>query len=140
MTEPTATEEPQAPAEEAPWSPFPGQETAIFEVSKPINASQLHSELTTALEQEVQLSSAQEPGGDDITVWIVPGSVDRDVVQSVLDDHVADPEWGVPAQTRDYMALARKVVADDGYVLSETEIQTAIRGLVLRLQGDLPPG
>lgn len=134
MTDTTpATEE--APAEETPWSPFPDQDAAIFTVSKKINEAQLHQELEEALDQPVQMSTSRAVGADETTLWVVPGSVDAEAVQAVLDEHTADAEWGVPSSTRDYIALVRKVIENPDYALSAEEVQTAVKGLILRLQG-----
>lgn len=132
-----ATEEPQAPVEEEPkpWSPFPDQDPAIFDVTKPVNESQLHDELEKALDIPVQLSTSQTPGSSASTLWLVPGDVDREKVQEVIDQHEPNPEWGVPSSTRDFIALVRKIIEDESYELSEDEVQTAIKGLILRSQG-----
>lgn len=131
-----ATEEPQAVEEEPkPWSPFPDQDPAIFDVTKPVNEAQLHDELEKVLDVPVLLSTSQVPGADTSTLWLVPGDVDKERVQEIIDDHVANPEWGVPSTTRDFLALVRKVIENEDYQLSEAEIQTALRGLILRSQG-----
>lgn len=134
MTDTTPAIE-EAPAEETPWSPFPDQDAATFTVSKKINEAQLHQELEEALDLPVQMSTSKAVGDDETTLWVVPNTVDADVVQAVLDGHTADSEWGVPSSTRDYIALVRKVVGDPTYALSTDEIQTAVKGLILRLQG-----
>lgn len=130
-----APEEPQAAAEEQPWSPFPDQDPAIFDVHKPVNEAQLHDELEKALDVPIQLSTSQTPGDTSSTLWLVPGDVDRERVQAIIDEHEANPEWGVPSTTRDFLALVRKVIEDEDYQLSQDEIQTALKGLILRSQG-----
>jgi hypothetical protein len=134
----TAEEAPELPAvthDEVPWSPFPDQDPAIFDVDKPVNESQLHSELEQALGIPVQLSTSQAPGDTSSMLWLVPGDVDQEQVQAVIDEHEANPEWGVPSTTRDFLALMRKVTEDDDYQLSQDEIQTAVKALILRSQG-----
>jgi hypothetical protein len=125
----------QPAAEETPWSPFPDQDPAVFDVDKPLNQAQLHSELEKALDVPVQLSTSQAPGDTVSTLWLVPGDVDKEQVQTVIDEHEADPEWGVPGSARDFLALVRKIIEDESYQLSQDEIQTALKGLILRSQG-----
>lgn len=138
-TEEAPQEEPvtEQPTGEAPaaWSPFPDQDPAVFDVTKPLNEAQLHDELEKVLDTPVQLSTSQAPGDTTSTLWLVPGDVDQEKVQAVIDDHVANPEWGVPSVTRNYLALVRKVIEDEDYELSQDEIQTALKGLLLRSQG-----
>lgn len=121
--------------EETPWSPFPDQDPAIFDVQKPVNEAQLHAELEKALDVPVQLSTSQAPGDSASTLWLIPGDVDHELVESVIDEHEANPEWGVPSTTRDFLALVRKLRDDDEYELTPEEIQTAVKGLILRAQG-----
>jgi hypothetical protein len=121
------------PVTDGPQPLFPDQDSTHFEVTKRINMSQLHSELETALKQQIQLSMTR----DDVSsvngyLWIVPSGVDGDVVMKTLADHQEDPEWGIPQSQRDYLALAEKVRADPEAVLSDHEVQVGIKGLLLR--------
>jgi hypothetical protein len=130
-----APEEPAAAQEETPWSPFPDQDPAIFDVAKPVNEAQLHSELEEELDTSVQLSTSQAPGATSSTLWLLPGDVDREQVQAIIDAHEANPEWGVPSTTLNFLAVVRKVTEDDDYQLNQDEIQTAVKALILRSQG-----
>jgi hypothetical protein len=127
--------DPQVVREETPWTPFPDQDAAIFDVHKPVNEAQLHSELEKALDVPVLLSTSQAPGDTSSTLWLVPGDLDQEQVQAVIDEHEANPEWGVPSTTRDFLALVRKVGEDDDYQLTQEEIQTAVKALILRSRG-----
>jgi hypothetical protein len=120
------------PATDIPWTPFPDVESVHFELTKVVNQSQLHSELETALDQSIQLATSKTPGDEFGTLWLVPGGLDKAVIQRVIDDHVPEQEWGVPQSTRDYFALLRKVSEDPEADLTTAEVQTAIKGLLLR--------
>ena len=135
MTDVTPAEEAPAENEEATWSPFPDQDAAVFDVQKPLNEAQLHAELEQALDTPVQLSTSQAPGDSSSTLWLIPGDVDRELVENVIDEHEANPEWGVPSTTRNFLALVRKLRDDDEYELTPEELQTAVKGLILRVQG-----
>lgn len=133
MTEPTAPEDAQI--EEVPWSPFPDQETAQFHAAKEIGQAQLHAELEKALDQPVQLSTARTPGEVGETLWIVPASVDAEVVEKAIADHVPDPNWGVPQSTRDWFDVQRRVLEDPEIVLTPEEMQSVVKGLLMRQIG-----
>lgn len=136
MTEPITVEEAQeTQVEEVPWSPFPDQETAQFHTEKKIGQAQLHSELETALDKVIQISSASTPGEPGQTVWIVPADVDAEIVEQVLEDHEPDPNWGVPQATRDWFDIQRRVLEDPDVELTSQEIQTVLKGLLLRQIG-----
>lgn len=125
MTETTTTE--------PSWSPYPDSDAAHFPIAKEINQSQLHNELEKALGMQVQLSTTKERlDAVDGYLWLVPSTVDGDVVTSTLEKHVADPEWGIPQSTKDYIALVRKVMEDPEAELSAFEVQVGIKGLLLR--------
>lgn len=134
------TETPTAPAEEStveevPWSPFPDQETAQFHTEKTIGQAQLHAELEQALDRTIQLSTARVPGEDGEHLWIVPADVDAEVVEQVIADHVADPEWGIPQTTRDWFDIQRRVIEDPEIELTQQEVQTVLKGLLMRQIG-----
>lgn len=136
MTESITVEESQeTQVEEVPWSPFPDQETALFHTEKEIRQAQLHAELETALDKVIQISSASTPGEPGQTVWIVPADVDAEVVEQVLEDHVPDPNWGVPQATRDWFDIQRRVLEDPDVELTSQEVQTVLKGLLLRQIG-----
>jgi hypothetical protein len=104
-------------------------------VAKPVNEAQLHSELEEELDTSIQLSTSQAPGATSSTLWLLPGDVDREQVQAIIDEHEANSEWGVPSATLNFLALVRKVTEDDDYQLNQDEIQTAVKALILRSQG-----
>jgi hypothetical protein len=120
--------------EDATWSPFPDADVAKFHADKDINQSQLHAELEQALNRVVQLSTTSTPGEIGETIWLVPGDVDEEAVQTVIDEHQADTNWGVPQSTQDYFEVLRRVLADPEVELTSQEIQTALKGLLLRQQ------
>jgi hypothetical protein len=135
VTEPTTVAPEDAQVEEKPWSPFPDQETAQFYTEKEIRQVQLHAELEKALDQVIQISSARTPGEAGEHLWIVPATVDSEVVEQVLADHEPDPNWGVPQSTRDWFDIQRRVMEDPEVELSAEEMQTVLKGLLLRQIG-----
>lgn len=137
MTEPSteATVPEDKQIEEVPWSPFPDEETAQFFADKDVNQGQLHAELEQALDQVVQMSTARTPGEPGEHLWIVPASVDSEVVEKVIADHEPDPNWGIPQATRDWFDIQRRVLDDPDVQLSQDEIQTVLKGLLMRQIG-----
>lgn len=134
MTEaPIAPEDAQV--EEVPWSPFPDQETAQFHADKEIGQAQLHTELEQALDRTIQMSTARTPGESGEILWIVPADVDAEVVDQVIADHVPDPNWGVPQSTRDWFDVQRRVLEDPEITLTPDEIQSVVKGLLMRQIG-----
>lgn len=129
---PAATITPEAPPSPGPWQPFP--DAARFDVDKPINQAQLQAELETALGSTVEVSVTRpDPASTTGYLWVVPSSVDPDVVEQVLAAHVADPNWGVPSSVRDYLDLAQRVIQDPTTTLTDDEVQTLVKGLVARV-------
>jgi hypothetical protein len=121
-------------AQDATWSPFPDADPAQFHADKEINQSQLHAELEQALDRAVQLSSTSTPGEPGETIWLIPGDVDEETVQEVIDQHEADANWGVPQSTQAYFDVIRRVSEDPEIELTPQEIQTVVKGLLLRQQ------
>lgn len=118
--------------ENEPWKPFP--DCARFDLDKQINQAQLQSELEEALGQPIQLATTRtDPTSVAGYLWVVPESVDREVVEDTLDEHVPDPNWGIPQRVRDYADVVRKVTANPDVELTEAEMQTAIKGLLIRV-------
>jgi hypothetical protein len=134
VTEPSTVPENQQ-IEEVPWSPFPEEETAQFFAEKDVNQGQLHAELEAALDQVVQVSSARTPGETGEHLWILPATVDSEVVEKVIADHEPDPNWGVSQATRDWFDIQRRVIEDPETQLSQDDIQTVLKGLLLRQIG-----
>lgn len=134
---PAATITPEAPPSPGPWQPFP--DAARFDVDKQINQTQLQSELETALGSTVQISVTRaDPAALAGYLWVVPSTVDAGIVQQVLDAHVADPNWGVPASVRDYLDLVQRIVEDATVTLTDDEVQTLVKGLVTRMNAMAP--
>lgn len=136
MTEP-AVETPEAsqPEQEKPWTPFPDQDAAEFHADKDVRQVQLHDELEKALDRPVQLSTSSTPGEPGEHLWIVPGDVDTDVVEQVIADHKPDPNYGVPQSTRDWFDIQRRVMEDPEAELSPQDVQTVLKGLLMRQIG-----
>jgi hypothetical protein len=129
---PAVTITPEAPPSPGPWQPFP--DAARFDVNKEINQAQLEEELTEALGGPVQISVTRtDPTSLVGYLWVVPSTVDTEIVQQVLDAHVADPNWGVPTSVRDYLALVQRVIQDPATTLTDDEMQTLVKGLVARV-------
>lgn len=134
MTEP-AVETSETPQEEQPWTPFPDEETAQFHADKDVRQLQLHDELEKALDRPVQLSTARTPGEPGEHLWIVPGDVDADIVKQVIAEHEPDPNYGVPQSTRDWFDIQRRVMENPDTELSHEDIQTVLKGLLMRQMG-----
>lgn len=116
------------------WTPFPDVDCAKFELTKDVNQAQLHDELEKKLGTTIQLSGSRDPGTGLGYIWLVPSTVDSAVVTQVMDDHVPDAMWGVPQSTIDYIALVQRVMTTPDAELSDDDVKTAIRGLLVRMQ------
>jgi hypothetical protein len=131
MTNPTAPE-----TVEEPYQPFP--DCARFDLNKSFNQQQLLQELGVALGSPVQMATTSAtPGMPGATIesylWVVPSSVDRAKVQAAIDAHVPDPNWGIPESVQAYRALLAKVQGDPSVSLTTDEMQTAVKGLLVRM-------
>lgn len=126
---------PTAPVDE-PYQPFP--DCTRFDLDKPFNQQQLMQELGAALGGPVQMATTSATPGQPGTtaesyLWLVPSTVDRAKVQAAIDAHVPDPSWGIPESVQAYRALLGKVQADPEASLTADEMQTAVKGLLVRM-------
>lgn len=129
----------KAQAADEQYKPWP--DCAGYPLTKPINQAQLASELEKALGSVVQIASTSgslgSPGTVEGTLWVMPSSADPAVVQATLDAHVMDPNWGVPESVQSFRAVMAKVQANPDVVLTEDELQTAVRGVLVRLNNQV---
>lgn len=134
---PSALVIPNGTAQDPTPDPYPG--SLQFPLTKPVNVVQLTDELSDALVQTVQVAvggydftagpiSASNPA----TVWITPNTVSSTTVQNTINAHAVDPNYGTPASITEFNAVMQKVVANYEVTLSAGEIQTAVKGLLLR--------
>lgn len=133
---PRASITPVGTVPETPYQPFP--DCAKFTLAKVINQPQLNDEMNTAFGTTVQMTVTYDTMGmpgtqTDGTLWVVPSTVDRTKVQAVVDAHVPDPNWGIPPAVQDYRAVLAKVQANSQVVLTDAEMQTAVKGLLVRM-------
>jgi len=134
---PIITPSVSATGSQAP-NPFQGIPSLTFTVTKAINGVQLHDEISTAVGQTVTIAltgynpqlpiSPTNPG----TLWVTPNTVSGTTVQTVINNHVADPNWNTPAHIAAFNAVMQAVVANEEIVLTSQQIQDAVKGLLLR--------
>ncbi len=88
----------------------------------------------TTVQMTVTYDTLVLPGQQaDGHLWVVPSTVDKAKVQAVVNAHVPDPNWGVPPAVQDYRAVLAKVQADPQASLTDVEMQTAVKGLLVRM-------
>jgi hypothetical protein len=149
---PSSASSPVTPTPPAPsQNNTPPYANAIqFTVTKPINLTQLEDEIEAALASTVtniSLSgSTYTPPPSSIssanpaTLWVVPNTLNETAVQTVINNHVANPNYGMPQQTQEYLAVVAAIQANTAITLTSGQINTAIVGLVLQLESLLSGG
>jgi hypothetical protein len=113
-----------------------------FTVTKPINLTQLEDEIEAALAATVtniSLSGYTPPpssisSGNPATLWVVPNTLNSSAVQTVINNHIANPNYGMPQQTQQYLAVVAAIQANTAITLTSTQLNTAVVGLVLQLE------
>jgi hypothetical protein len=117
---------------EEPQAPWPN--ALSFTVTKRIGALQFQAELNEATHQSCQVSVTNDtPLSMDGIVWIIPNTVDSAVVQTVIANHVMDPNYGVPSYVAAFNAVLTKVHETPNEDLSDEEIQVALKGVLSRI-------
>lgn len=124
-----------------PPAPYPN--ALQFAVTKPINLTQLNVEMEAALGVTVILALngaiyTPPPSGispsNPATLWVVPNTVSSTAVQTVINNHVANPNYGLSAQTQAYLNVIAEITANNAITLNATDLNTAVVGLILQLQ------
>lgn len=117
--------------------PPPLQNAAEFPTNKRFNSVQLQDELEAAVHTPVNISwtrtNGMDPTDNHGILYVVPSDLNPEVVQAVIDNHEIDPTYGIPASTLAYNALVKKVYENTEVVLTEQEMQDAVKGIILRM-------
>lgn len=108
------------PYDDAMWVDF----------TQDINQVQLSDELTSALDQSIGIAVTSLDDSDERRLWITPSEVDTATVRDVLADHEPRDDWGMPQQVLDFREVQEKVVTDPSVVLSDDEVQSALKALL----------
>lgn len=123
--------------------PFPNG--TAFTVVKAINLIQLQDELNTAFNQTVQVAlqqaGATSPDATGSTLspsnpgllWVAPSTLSAVTVEAVITAHVPNPNYGMPVFDQNYAAVLEAVQANNAITLTSDQIQTAVKGLLLRM-------
>lgn len=117
---------PEAPS----GSPIPN--AVAYVANKPIGLTQFIDELQAAVGTTVNVSDVVNPDGSN-TLWIAPATLASTTVDSVIANHVENPNYGVPESAQAYLAVQQKVLDNPDVVLTDEEKTTAINGLILRV-------
>jgi hypothetical protein len=134
-------------------APPPFTNGTSYTVTKPINITQLTDEMTTAAGQAVLLSpqvsatSPQQPGGpvlnfsmsDPGTLWVSPSTISSTVVNNTIAAHVANPNYGLPASVQAYNVVLAQVQSNYALDLTSSQMQTALKGLLLNVAALVTP-
>jgi Fibronectin type III domain len=116
----------------APQAPWP--DALSFTVHKRIGALQLQDELRAVVHQDCLVAVVNEsPFGVDGTLFVIPNTVDETQVQSVVDAHVFNPNYGTPNYLTEFNNLLRQVNDNPDEDLTAEEIQVALKGMLARI-------
>lgn len=123
--------------------PNPYANALMFSVAKPINLTQLSDELEAALAAPVTLAlsgAAYTPpplsisSSNQATLSIVPNTLNSTVCQTVITNHVANPNYNIPQQTQNYLNVIAAVQANNNITLTSTQLNTAVVGIILQIE------
>jgi len=109
-------------------------------LTAPIQIVQLTDEINAAVTQNVTLAVTGPATGDLTSISVAnpavlsvtPGGLSMAAVQQVINAHMPQDGYDVPEAERRFTAILAKLNADAHAVLSASEIQDALRGLVIR--------
>lgn len=115
-----------------PQAPWP--DAIAITVHKRIGPLQLQDELKQALHQDCQVAVVNDsPFSADGTIFLIPGTLDEEAVQAVVDDHNFDPNYGTPSYLTEFNDLLRKINEMPEYALTNDDIQVAVKGMLARI-------
>jgi hypothetical protein len=103
-------------------SPFPDEDAYVATVTKDIDVTQLADEITKASGTAVTVAVVH--GDPEGTLYVRP-LVDPEVIEAVVEAHVIDPDYGLPADVRERQVLLEKI--DQGISLSSEEVLRALK-------------
>jgi hypothetical protein len=118
--------------------PPPFADADEFALAKVVNQVQLQDELVAALEVSVLISIKEtDPNlaisdANPAVLYISPSGQDQSKVYDVINSHVPYTAYDQPEADRNYSAVVQNVVDNTGHQLSDDEMQTAIKGLLLK--------
>jgi hypothetical protein len=145
----TTSTDPALPAPASDTPPPPLDNAITFVINKEINLTQLTDEISKAANTTVQVAVSMSAEGDPTqpysegnpgTLYVTPATVDKAKVQAVIDAHVVNSNYSVPQVEQDFAAITELVLTDPTTVLSEDQIQQALRGLIARATAPAVPG
>lgn len=121
----------------APPPPFP--DASSFPLTKEINLIQLQDEIAAAVGQTVQtaVTGNYDPAQpisptNPATFWVAPNTVSSATVTATIAAHVPNPAYGMSNTEVLFQAALQKVLSDPNAVLTNDELQAAVRGLLVR--------
>lgn len=115
------------------------EDSAVFEVTKPIMLVQLQDEIEAKVGESVMVSSSQrdpdsEPSeSNPLFLVVAPESLDGRSVRGVINSHIPNRDYGLSADAKENKSLVEKINA--GQTLSPEEVTQALRMLI---QGQQP--
>lgn len=120
----------------APQAPWPN--ALSFQVHKRIGTLQLQDELRASVHQDCLVSVVNEsPFGIDGTLFVIPNTIDPDAVEEAIANHTFNPDYETPSYMAEFNAVVRKVNDDPNVVLTDDEMQVAIKGILARFPVNL---
>jgi hypothetical protein len=144
MTTPTSDEPFPPQTDEVQEQPPPFEDSALFELTKQVELSQLTDELGKALKRQVLVAQLGpehgfQPAEDNpAQIAVSPSSVDHEVVEKVIADHQPVIGYDIPEREKSFSELTTRLQNDPDAELSDEDLRVAVRGLLLREAGRQP--
>jgi hypothetical protein len=114
------------PQEIARHNPFGSDATCIVVDDRQLNINQLTDEISALTGETVQLVQLRIPQEDDRRLWMyVCPPIETQIVEKCIDDHIPDPDYGLPPEVLQRERLRKKL--DEGVSLTQDEVLLALR-------------
>jgi hypothetical protein len=119
-------------------NPDPFPDADVFGLTKDVNQLQLNDELNAKLGATVLVAVSPVDSNRVISddnpakLYISPSGQDQSKVYDTINAHVPYAAYDVPAADRQYSEVVQKTVEDFTAELTLDEMQTAIKGLLLK--------
>lgn len=105
-------------------NPFDQDATCILVDDHQLNLTQLTDEISKVTSTPVQLAQINIPDVGTRWMYVCP-PIEVSVVNRCIDEHVPDPDYGLPPEVKERQELLKKI--NDGIPLSSDEVMRALR-------------
>lgn len=105
-------------------NPFAEDATCILVDERQLNVSQLTDEISAATGDTVQLVLLSLPDIGKRWMYVCPPVI-KEIVEKCIDDHIPDPDYGLPPEVLQRETLIKKL--EEGTPLTQEEVLLALR-------------